>query len=228
MATVVDIANLALARLGDRANVVSINPPEGSAQADHCARFYPMARDAALAAHDWSFASVQGTLARLEPADLAWEYVFALPNNCLTIREVGYAHDALYPFDSQGPYFELGTLETGEQVIRTNQHTPFVRYTSRVTDPTRFSPLFTEALVSLLASYLAGPVIKGRAGIQAGQVMLQAFQSTLAQASVVDANQSNRRAHYVSSNVRRRGFGHYDRTVELAGGARAELPFWAV
>ena len=33
MASVVDLCNLSLARLGDEANVVSIEPPDGSAQA---------------------------------------------------------------------------------------------------------------------------------------------------------------------------------------------------
>ena len=33
MSSVVDICNIALSRLGDRATVTSIDPPEGSAQA---------------------------------------------------------------------------------------------------------------------------------------------------------------------------------------------------
>ena len=48
MSTPVDICNLALARLGDEANVQSISPPDGSTQAALCAQFYPIARDTAL------------------------------------------------------------------------------------------------------------------------------------------------------------------------------------
>lgn len=51
MASEVDICNLALARLGDNATVASIDPPEGSAQAEHCARFYAIARDSLLEMH---------------------------------------------------------------------------------------------------------------------------------------------------------------------------------
>ena len=51
MASDVDVCNLALAHLGDEATVASISPPEGSAQAGHCARFYPMARDSASSAN---------------------------------------------------------------------------------------------------------------------------------------------------------------------------------
>lgn len=55
MASAVDICNLALARLGDSATVASIDPPEGSAQSEHCARFYPLARRQIFEAHNWSF-----------------------------------------------------------------------------------------------------------------------------------------------------------------------------
>ena len=51
MSSVVDICNIALSRLGDRATVTSIDPPEGSAQADHCRRFYPIALKTILAAY---------------------------------------------------------------------------------------------------------------------------------------------------------------------------------
>ena len=48
MATEVDICNLALAHLGDDATIASLNPPEGSAQAEKAARFYPIARNSLL------------------------------------------------------------------------------------------------------------------------------------------------------------------------------------
>ena len=56
MASVVDICNLALAHIGDDATVSSIDPPEGSAQAEHCKRFYAIARDTMLQMHNWNFA----------------------------------------------------------------------------------------------------------------------------------------------------------------------------
>ena len=55
MTTPVDIANLALAHLGENGTVASIDPPEGSAQAVHLARFYPIARDALQEAYPWNF-----------------------------------------------------------------------------------------------------------------------------------------------------------------------------
>ena len=57
MASEVDICNLALSHLGDTATIASLDPPEGSAQAEHCARFYPIARDSLLEMHAWGFAT---------------------------------------------------------------------------------------------------------------------------------------------------------------------------
>lgn len=92
MSTDVDICNLALARLGDPATISSIDPPEGSAQADHCARFYPMARDAVLTAHPWRFAISRKRLAKLAEAPVGTEAnYFALPSDCLRLVSV---HDA--------------------------------------------------------------------------------------------------------------------------------------
>ena len=62
MSSVVDICNIALSRLGDRATVTSIDPPEGSAQADHCRRFYPIALKTILATYNWSFATTRKEL----------------------------------------------------------------------------------------------------------------------------------------------------------------------
>ncbi len=230
MATVVDISNLALAKLGDRANVTSIDPPEGSAQADHCARFYPMARDEALAAHDWSFASTFGTLAELSEENPSWQYTYALPNTCVTLRQVGYEQDQLFGLSVSGPYFELASGAGGALTLLSNApDLGYCRFTRRVDDPTKFSPLFTSALVFLLASHLAGPVIKGKAGAQMSQAMYQAYLGMIRQAEVIDANQSSNKQRYTPSSARARGYGGSGSlTVELAGGARAELPYWAV
>ena len=65
MASETDICNLALARLGDAALVSSISPPDGSAQAGHCAAFYPMVRDYLLERYAWSFSLTRAALTQL-------------------------------------------------------------------------------------------------------------------------------------------------------------------
>lgn len=217
MASVVDICNLALAHLGDEATVSSINPPEGSAQAEHCARFYPMARDTVLEAHDWNFATTRGVLALVGSAWPSWAFCYELPTTCIraisvlppgalddysvgfpqTSASLGYPGSALVPHGAVYMPQEF-SIETGEtkvnstddrRLLYTNQEDAVLRYTRRVEDTTRFSPLFVDALTRLLASYLAGPVVKGSDAITVAQAQLQAYRAIIAQATVSDSNQ---------------------------------------
>ena len=105
MASIVEICNLALARLGDEATVASIDPPEGSAQAEHCQRFYPIARDVLLETHDWSFATTRARLSLLADADTwEWQYAYAEPANTIRVLSIlgpnGSATDEPQDFDS--------------------------------------------------------------------------------------------------------------------------------
>lgn len=185
MASEVDICNLALARLGDDATVSSIYPPEGSAQAEHCARFYPIARDALLEMHDWHFATRRKTLAAISGTWSPWGFAYAPPSDCVRVI-------AVVPPDSPDTDvqpFEREIGPTGQAVILTDQGEAIARYVTKVTDTTRFSPLFVDVLGDLLASYLAGPVIKGDAGRAESKGMLQIALSKLAMAKNSDANQ---------------------------------------
>ena len=85
--------------------------------------------------------------------------------------------------------YAIETLDSGLQVVLTNVPDAVMRYTTVVTDTTQFSPLFTLSLSYLLASMLAGPIIKGDAGMQAGEQMLEMLNSFKNQAESNDANQ---------------------------------------
>lgn len=225
--TVVDTCNIALGMLGDRANVTSIDPPEGSAQADHCARFYPIARDEVLEETDWTFASVYETLAEL-PAEtnVLWLFVYALPAQCMVVREVVYTDGTTVVFDPDNPQFEMGSLASGQLVLYTNAEAATLRYTKRVVDLTKWSTKATSALQYLLASYLAGPVIKGKTGAQASQTMRAAYMALVGRAAATDANQNSRKPRFIPSSMRVRGYGGRDTIVEV-GQERRSLPFWA-
>ncbi len=210
MASEVDIVNLALSRLGDRATVSSIDPPEGSAQAAHAARFYPVARDALLEMHTWAFASRRATLALLAGAPPSqWLYAYEMPADALRAIAVtssdatdDYSAALPQPYNQIGaPYPETATglytpqpyvlesLGDGTAVVYTNQIDAVLRYTALITDTTRFSPLFTDTLSWLLASHLAGPVLKGKEGRAEARACLKMAQDLLAQATTSDANQ---------------------------------------
>lgn len=186
MASEVEICNLALAHLGDEATVASIDPPEGSAQAEHCARFYPIARDALLEMHDWKFTTRRVTLAELDVESWNWAHAYAQPAGALRLLAVLPADAAP---DAEGHEFDTENKEDGTGLILTNLEDATLRFTARVTDTTKFPPLVVDALARLLASYLAGPVLKGDVGKAEAKAQFAAFRTVLSQAMVSDANQ---------------------------------------
>lgn len=186
MASEVDICNLALARLGDNATVASIDPPEGSAQAEHCARFYAIARDSLLEMHPWKFATRRVLLAKLTVESWDWAFAYAQPTNALKLLAV---LSAAASNDDETQTYEAETDTNGAAIILTNQEGASLRFVARVTDTTKFSPLFVDALAWLLASYLAGPVLKGDAGAAMSKSCLQSFLLAFSNAKVSDANQ---------------------------------------
>lgn len=186
MASEVDISNLALGHIGDSATVSSINPPEGSAQAEHCQRFYPIARDSLLDMHDWGFATRRIALAQVTNVASGWAYCYAQPSemmNAVAVLDpnarddtsVGIVSPSQWtetPLTNGGVYtpqpFQLESAADGSGILYTNQANAVLRYTARVTDTTKFSPLFVELLTWSLASMLAGPVMKGGEGAKMG------------------------------------------------------------
>ena len=199
MASAVDICNLALAHLGDAATVASIDPPEGSIQAEHCARFYPIARDSLLERNTWGFATKRVALALL--ADLTtsgqteWDYVYQQPSDAVNIIAV-LPPDAMDDYsDYYGakhgyvPQQYSCELYNGKEAIYTDQEDAYLRYSALVSNPALFSPLFTETLSWKLASMLAGPVIKGDAGQAEAQRCLMVAENLLKQAIASDAGQ---------------------------------------
>lgn len=229
MAAVVDIINLALSHIGDRATVSSIDPPEGSAQADHAAQFWPIARDEALAEYDWRFASTTTSLARIDDSlqnDPRFVYAYALPADFLVARAMVHETGNLFWLEPNDPDFDTGTIEDGTRVFFTNYTDQALRYTRRVTDPSRYSPKFVTALSYLMAAYLAGPVVKGRTGAQTAAAMRQAWTRLAAEAAAVDANQHHGREQRTPAGLQARRYGAGSRVVER-GQYRYSLPFWA-
>lgn len=206
MASEVDICNLALAHLGDRATVSSISPPEGSAQAEHCARFYPIARDMVLEAHEWGFATKRADLALLtDTPPPGFLYVYQLPNDCRNIVDLIDPNAPTFPpidehrghwygdaFTLPAVPYELETRSDGTPVVYTNLAEAKIRYVASITDTTKFSTQCLDAIGWLLAAYLAGPVIKGDTGAEMGNTCMKAYQLSLSQARANDANNRRR------------------------------------
>lgn len=223
MPSEVDICNLALGNLGDDATVASLDPPEGSAQADHCARFYPMARDLVLDAHRWGFATRRISLALLSMTPpSSWRYAYALPGDALNLVSV-LAPDALddnsvgvpafagygcVPVEQPGNYtpqpFVTEIADDGTPVLYTDQEDAVLRYTARVTDPSTFPPTVVQGIAVLLASMLAGPVLKGETGIKAAALWGDRAEKWLAKARESDANQQHQQVAQSTSWIANR------------------------
>lgn len=186
VSSVIDICNLALSRLGDTASVTSINPPEGSAQAEHCAHFYPIARDSMLEMYPWNFATRRIKLAGLmQPERGDWMFAYAAPANVLRILNVCAGGQAI---DKKNE-FVIEADATGQAVIWSNVPEAYASYTVRIDNSEAFPPLFTSALAWLLASELAGPLIKGDVGAAMGKTCLNWFAQIFSMAKISDAKQ---------------------------------------
>lgn len=193
MATEVDICNLALARLGDRATVSSIDPPEGSAQADHCARFYPIARDAILGAHPWRFAVKRATLPKMADAPVGEPAsYFGLPSDCIRVVAVHCVGLENLPpmlrFYERTPDYRIEQVG-GASTLVCEAENVWIEYVSSKTPAANFPSDFSDCLAWLLASYLAGTVIPGSSGIQVSANLMQYYQKTLTLAIQNDSAQ---------------------------------------
>ena len=189
MASEVDICNLALSHFGQDTKIDAIDPPDGSAEADHAAIFYPLARDELLEMHAWTFASRRATLAELTNDREDWAHRYQLPSDCLKPRAVlpaGYGSS-----EDDGVEFQ----REGDSIYTDAEDATLV-YTFKLTDPTKFSPLFTIALSWLLGSYISGPITKDPTGRTQSTLLNRAMQE-FARASASNANTSRSRASHV-------------------------------
>jgi len=184
MASDVDICNMALAHLGEDGVVVSITPPDGSAEAGHCARFFGLARTEALEMHSWAFATKRVALAALTNDGTAWGYKFALPSGCVKVRKV-------LPY---GVYDETKSMEyvVEGQSLYCQDEAPTLIYTWSITDTTKYTSGFLSCFSYLLGSYVAGPITKKAATVQALRNMAV---SVAAVAAASDANASVSETH---------------------------------
>lgn len=199
MASIIQICNMALAHIGAGPLISSIDPPDGSVEAGYCATFYDVARTELLEPGNWAFSLKRAELAELTNASAAWTYAYALPSDCLralrvlspTIGVTVFTQDAspLQADDRQGAQFDIEG-----QILYSNQTEATLLYARDVTDSARFTPSFTSALSYLLASYLAGPIVKGNEGARLGDSLRQRAMSIADLSMAAAANASSTEA----------------------------------
>ena len=199
MASIVDICNLALSELGNKAQVVSIDPPDGSVEADLCRRFFAISRDEILEAGDWSFARTRAALAELATnPSTVWDHAYALPSDCMVTRRIiteinEYKEDDSADFEVEG------------DTLFTDRANAILIYTRPIEDPTKFSPGFVSAMAAQLGSYLAGPILRGESGTNAALTLRKLAAQKVNEAMSYDANRRWSKGWFTPGFVAARG-----------------------
>lgn len=209
MASVVNLCNMALSHIGSDARVSSISPPDGSVEAGHCATFYDQARTEMLEPGSWAFSLTRAALASLANGSTTWAYAYAMPSDCLRALRVltpaigmtVFTQDevTLATSDNDSAIFEIeGTT------LYSNQPDAVLLYVRDQTDTTKFTPSFVSALSYLLASYLAGAIIKGSEGMKIGDAMRQRAMSLADVSATASANASSQQTEFTPAQLRTR------------------------
>lgn len=159
MTSIVSICNLALSNIG-KDNISALN--EATPEARACNQFYDHVRDMLLQAYPWRWAGKTQSMAEVandKPG--AWDYAYSRPNDCLKARYVRpqYSEADIDLGDAKLDTFGVMHEIEGDRIY-TDISPALLRYTYRVTDPTKFPPMFVEALSWHLAVRLAMPLTR--------------------------------------------------------------------
>ena len=160
MASSTEIANMALAHLGNSKQIASLTESSGEARA--CNQFYEIAKDKVLEDFNWPFARTFVTLGLVEEnptgIDDEWGFSYRYPSDCLKVRRLisGIkAEDRLSEIK-----FIIGSDAQGV-LIFTDQEDARLEYTKRETDTAKFPTTFQIALSYYLASLIGPRVTAG-------------------------------------------------------------------
>jgi len=146
----VQIANFALSKIGSDSTIESLT--ENSAEANVCNLWIDHARKQALAAFNWDFARVRGTLATHgDDAPTEWTYRYVYPADCVKAR---FIYNPLGRKDNPVPY-EVEQSDNGTKSIVTDQVDAILVYTKDENTPSLYTDWFIELLATALGSKIA-------------------------------------------------------------------------
>ena len=183
MASNVEIANLALTKLGAE-RIVSFDDPSKEARA--LTAIYDLVRDDELRRHRWNFAFKRASLAALPDAP-EWGYTlqYELPSDCLRVDQVGeYFESYLAPGIEYRGGPDMPYQIEGRRILTDIAAPLVIRYIYRVTDSGQFDASFVEALACRLAAQLAEDLSQSTGK---GEQARKDYQSAIAWARRVSA-----------------------------------------
>ena len=152
------IINQAFSKIGSlRINDFS-DLTESSPQAIQARTQYEPTRDALIRSYNWRFARERVVLSQdTETPALEWDFQYILPSDFMALVSI-------YEGRFTDVNFRNYAIE-GERLL-TNETTMCIRYTKKVTDVSKFDPLFVQLLVWTLADTFIGPLAGGDSRIQ--------------------------------------------------------------
>lgn len=166
----IEICNRALGRIGIDQLIESIDDPNNRAR--ECRLHYEPCRDEVLQDFPWNFAQRVVALAPVSAVEVpGFTSIYRYPANALKIHRITGAggitsgfgeawatdvwnYDILLP--TKTPFQVMADpVSDGARVVVTVMPSAFAWHTTRVTDPSQFSPLFRSALAWRMAMELA-------------------------------------------------------------------------
>lgn len=143
----VEVCNIALDYLGERADITSIEVPENRNEVI-LARHYDLTRQNLLREYIWNFARTETTLARTGDGGLDYADKFLLPSDCLRVISIGTRDYQIKDFNILGREIYINGRGIGSQ---SSSNALQIRYVKDEKDVTKFDSLFTKILALQLA-----------------------------------------------------------------------------
>ena len=171
-ASEVAICNSALIKLGVE-TISSLS--DNTRQALLCNEQYAKIRDKLLYSHPWNFAVKRATLvATVTEPEYEFDFQYTLPADCLRV------------WDSQfGPDKDFYQVEGA--FLYSNYTDVSIKYIAKITDTTKFSPVFDECLALMLAIDLEYALVQSNSF---KNTLLQELQRELRDSRSFDAQEN--------------------------------------
>lgn len=198
----VDICNEALLLVGINDEIDGLD--EATAEAAACNRFYARCRDSVLETMPWPFATRRQELAPLSGVEREdWEYVYALPEDCISPRAI-VVEGAPTPAFDEMEELVIEANDAGDGIVLlSNVEDAELIYTGRIENVVAFPSLFVDALTWCLAGKLALPLLKGEKAVAARRMANDEYKRALADAFAA-AMRSEHRVMPATASLRAR------------------------
>ncbi len=150
------ICKQALGRIG--ALTIDNVETDTTPQAIQCRLHYEQTRDSLIRSYPWRFASGRETLTvSATTPDFEWDFQYPLPGDFMADKSI---YEGRFTANNFRNYALEGNF------LLTNESTMEIRYVKKVTDVSKFDPLFVKVFILQLADVLIGPLAGGDPRIQ--------------------------------------------------------------